>query len=284
MIDSSMELVTTPDGVGIAVHEWGNPNGAELLLIHGVAQSHLCFARQTDEVLTRQCRIVAYDARGHGGSDKPLDAAYYQDAARWADEVQAVIRAKSLRRPVLVGWSMGGRIIGQYLLVHGDAGLGGLNFVGARAVADPSFSGPASARIPPARPHDIGSHIASAAAFLRACYERQPSEAEFATALAYNMVTPPEVREALRAWQSSIPATNDALRKVGVPTLVTHGRADSIVLPAAATHTASLIRGSTTSWYDGCGHSPFFEDASRPPFNRPNWRRFAVAAWQREKS
>jgi non-heme chloroperoxidase len=277
MIDSSVELVTTPDGVHIAVHEWGNPSGAEVLLIHGVAQSHLCFARQTDEALTRQCRIVAYDVRGHGGSDKPLDAVYYHDAGRWADEVQAVIRAKSLRKPVLVGWSMGGRIIGQYLLVCGDAGLSGLNFVGARAVPNPAFSGPGSARVPRARPNDIGSQIASAAAFLRACYERQPSEAEFATALAYNMVTPPEVRAALMTWPSSIPVTNDALRKVRVPTLVTHGRADSVVLPAAAEHTAALIQGSTISWYDGCGHSPFFEDASR--FNR-ELAAFAVAAWR----
>ena len=275
MIDSKVELVTTPDGVRVAVHEWGNPAGAEVLLIHGVAQSHLCFARQTDEVLTRACRIVAYDVRGHGGSDKPLDAIYYQDGQRFADEVQAVIRAKSLRKPVLVGWSMGGRIIGQDLVVKGDAGLGGLNFVGARAVADPRFSGRASAGIPAMRPHDIGSHIASAAAFLRACYARQPTEAEFAVALAYNMVIPPEVRAALMAWPGNIEETNDALRKVGVPTLVTHGRADSIVLPAAAEHTASLIRGSTISWFDGCGHSPFFEDA--PRFNR-ELAAFAVAA------
>jgi non-heme chloroperoxidase len=107
------------------VREWGDPAGREILFIHGVAQSHLSFVRQMGDDLARNHRIVAYDTRGHGASDKPVDAAFYHDPGRWADEVQAVIEAKQLRRPVLVGWSMGGRIIGQYLAVHGDARLGG---------------------------------------------------------------------------------------------------------------------------------------------------------------
>ena len=115
-------LVATPDGPRVVVHEWGNPRGPELLLIHGVAQSHLCFERQFTSELAREHRIVAYDVRGHGGSDKPLGAEHYTDGKRWADEVGAVIDAKALRRPVLVGWSLGGRIAAQYLLHHGYEG------------------------------------------------------------------------------------------------------------------------------------------------------------------
>ena len=86
--------VATPDGITVAVHEWGNPRGPELLLIHGVAQSHLCFERQFRGKLARTHRIVAYDVRGHGGSDKPLDGRLYSDGRRWADEVQAQLAAK----------------------------------------------------------------------------------------------------------------------------------------------------------------------------------------------
>jgi pimeloyl-ACP methyl ester carboxylesterase len=262
-VAGGIEPVTAPDGVTVAVREWGNPAGREILFIHGVGQSHLSFVRQMDADLARDHRIVAYDTRGHGASDKPLDPACYHEAERWADEVQAVIDAKQLRKPVLVGWSMGGRIIGQYLAVHGDKRLGGINFVAARAVADPSFSGTATLGLPVARPYDLQSRIAAASGFLRACFHQQPSDADFAEALAYNMLPPAEVLAAIRSWPSSIPATVAALRAVTVPTLVTHGRVDAVVLPAAAEFTASLIPGATVSWYDGCGHSPFFEDAAR---------------------
>jgi len=66
---------------------------------------------------TSRCdfRIVAYDLRGHGLSDKPSDRAFYQEGKRWADEMHAVITAKRLRKPVVAGWSMGGRVLRTYL-------------------------------------------------------------------------------------------------------------------------------------------------------------------------
>jgi pimeloyl-ACP methyl ester carboxylesterase len=259
-------LVTAPDGPTVVVHEWGNAQGPEILLIHGVAQSHLCFERQFGGELAREHRLVAYDVRGHGGSDKPLGAEFYSDGKRWADEVQAVIDAKRLRKPVLVGWSLGGRIIGQYLVHHGDCRLSGVNLVAARAVPDRRFSGPASLGLPKVEPRDLAGHIAMASAFLRACYHVPLSEEDFATALAYNMLAPIEVRKAIRAWPADLAATVAALRAVRVPTLVTHGRRDLVVLPAVAELVAATVPGATASWYDDCGHAPFWEDAAR--FNR----------------
>ena len=88
------ERVVTPDGVSVSVGEWGNPAGPEILFVHGQAQSVLSFNRQTDSALARDFRIVAFDLRGHGLSDKPSDPKFYQDGRRWADEMQAVIAAK----------------------------------------------------------------------------------------------------------------------------------------------------------------------------------------------
>lgn len=258
--------VKTPDGVTLAVHEFGNPDGPEILFIHGIAQSHLSFERQLRSDLTKDHRIIAFDLRGHGASDKPLEAARYHDGNLWADEVQSVIEAKRLRRPVLVGWSLGGRVIGQYLVVHGDKHLGGINFVSARAIADPSFSAPGMKNLPIAKPRDLGSRIDFTSAFLRACFHKQPTDQEFAIQLAFNMIVSPEVSDAIRSWPANIPATQEALRAVRVPTLVTHGRMDAVVLPAAAEATLSLVPGAQASWYDDCGHAPFFEDA--PRFNR----------------
>ena len=259
-------LVATPDGPRVVVHEWGNPRGPEILLIHGVAQSHLCFERQFTSELAREHRIVAYDVRGHGGSDKPLGAEHYTDGKRWADEVGAVIDAKALRRPVLVGWSLGGRIAAQYLLHHGDERLSGVNFVASRVIPDKRYSGPASLALPQADPRDLAGHVAMATVFLRACYHRQPEEKDFGRQLAYNMLAPIEVRTAIRAWPADLAKTNAALEAMRVPVLITHGRQDAIVLPEVAEVAARLIPRSRLSWYDDCGHSPFWEDT--PRFNR----------------
>ena len=67
--------VKTPDGLTISAQEWGNPTGPEILLIHGFSQSHLSWMRQVDSDLAKEFRIVTYDLRGHGNSDKPLDKA-----------------------------------------------------------------------------------------------------------------------------------------------------------------------------------------------------------------
>src|SRR5712675_387865 len=111
--------VKTPDGLTISAQEWGNPAGAEILFIHGFSQSHLSWMRQVDSDLAKEFRIVTYDLRGHGNSDKPLDPARYRDSKAWGDEVQAVIHTAGLKHPVLVGWSYAGRVISDYVATHG---------------------------------------------------------------------------------------------------------------------------------------------------------------------
>lgn len=275
----ALERVVTPDGVSVSVSEWGNPAGPEILLIHGQAQSVLSFKRQTDSELARDFRIVAYDLRGHGLSDKPAEPVFYQDSRRWADEMQAVITAKQLRKPVAVGWSMGGRVMRQYLIHHGDAALGGLNFVATRPIEDPTVTGPASKAYHAAAGRDLESRIAANVAFLRACYAKQPDENDLVEAVAFNFMVPLFVRDAIAGWATDPAPVRSAFAKVMVPTLVTHGRRDALILPHAAEMTAAAIKGATVSFYDECGHAPFYEDA--PRFNR-ELAAFTSAAWRRQ--
>jgi pimeloyl-ACP methyl ester carboxylesterase len=260
-----------PDGVRLAVQEWGGGGGPELLLIHGLAQSHLSFVRQF-AALAETCRVVSFDLRGHGLSDKPLDPACYQDGRRWADDVQAVMAQAGLRRPVLAGWSLGGRVVRQYLIHHGDAALAGINIVAARPVEHPGVVGPYRAA---GRPADLAGRIRETADFLRACYETQPGPEDFATALAFNMLLPWEVREAIAGWATPAETAAEALRRVRVPVLVTHGRLDRLILPLAAEMTAALVPHARLSWYERSGHAPFYEAAER--FNR-ELAAFAAAA------
>ncbi|MBI3513443.1 MAG: alpha/beta hydrolase [Proteobacteria bacterium] len=272
-----VERVATPDGVSVAVGEWGNPAGPEILLIHGQAQSTLAFKRQFDSALAREFRIVAYDMRGHGLSDKPQDPKLYQDGKRWADELRAVIAAKRLRKPVAVGWSMGGRVLRAYLMHYGDAALGGINFLATRPIEDLSVVGPGSQAYHDAMAAgDLASRIAANVAFLRACYAKPPTEADFIEAVAYNFLVPLEVRDAIAGWATDSAAVRQALAEITVPTLVTHGRRDVLILPHAAEMTAAAIKGATISFYDDCGHAPFYEDAER--YNR-ELAAFVSQAW-----
>ena len=258
--------VRTPDGVDISVREWGNPEGWPILFVHGLAQSHLSFLPQYASHLTDRHRLIAYDLRGHGESAKPLDPSFYDEGRRWADELEAVIAGLALTRPILVGWSLGGRVLRQYLIHHGDRRLGGLHFVATRPFEDPAVLAPTSRANIAGRPDTLARRIDAHIAFLRACFLRQPPEDEFAIALAYNVIVPQEIREAIASWSTSLDETRAALNKVTVPTLIAHGRNDALILPAAAEMTAAAIRGARISWYDDCGHSPFVEHAER--FNR----------------
>jgi pimeloyl-ACP methyl ester carboxylesterase len=256
----------TPDGLDISVREWGDAQGRPVLFIHGLAQSHLSWLPQIASDLARDHRLVAYDLRGHGESAKPSDSAFYRDGRRWADEVAAVIDAMALERPLVVGWSLGGRVLRAYLMHHGDARLGGLHFVSTRPFEDPSVLAPASRADIAGRPESLAERIDAHVAFLRACYLRAPAEGDFAVALAYNAIVSQEIREAISGWSTGVEETRAAFARISVPTLVSHGRDDALILPSAATMTAAAVKGARISWYDDCGHSPFYEHAAR--FNR----------------
>lgn len=253
--------VRAPDGTRLAVYEWGKPEGPEVLLVHGFAQCHLCFEPEI-RALAGHCRVVAFDFRGHGDSGQPADPAAYQGGRVWADDLAAVMAAKGLKRPVVVGWSMGGRVIRQYLINYGDSALGSINFVASQVIEDPRFRGPGAPRPLPDQ-MTLGDEIDAAIAFLNSCFGKKPSEAAFRRALGYNMRVPAAVRRAIAGWSTAAPLTIEALGRVTVPVLITHGRQDTVVLPAAAEMTASTIAHARLSWFDDCGHSPFVGDAAR---------------------
>jgi len=255
--------VTAPDGLNLAVQEWGNPHGPEILLIHGFNQSHLSWLRQVDDpALAANFRMITLDLRGHGSSDKPLDKERYAHA-RWGDDITAVIKACGLRRPVLVGWSFGGNVICDYVRSFGTDTIAGINFVAAATKAETAYFGPGRQNFPNMLSEDLATNIAGTRAFLRACFERQPAEDAFEIMLAFNMVVPPRVRAAVFEHPRN---TGDALAQIKCPVLVTHGTEDKVLLVALGRFTAAAVPGAKLSLYDGVGHGPFWEDA--PRFNQ----------------
>jgi len=259
--------VTTPDGVTVQAYEYGNPQGPAIFFIHGYMQAGLSWERQvSDPALLRDFRMVTYDMRGHGMSDKPVGDQYYKTGKAWADEVAAVIQATGIVRPVLVGWSYGGRLLGDYLTHYGHGAIAGLNYVAAlSSTADPSRFGPGGRFSGPAGSgnEDPATAIRATIQFLRVCFEVQPSAEDFETILAFNMLVPRHVRLSLLGRQGVYDAQ---LRALNIPVLVTQGRKDQLVMASMAEHTAAMAPGARLSMYDNIGHSTFWEDA--PRFNR----------------
>src|SRR3546814_13873737 len=92
-----------------------------------------------------------------------------QDGRRWADDVAAVIERLDLKRPVLVGWSFGGRVLCDYVRHHGQDGIAGLVYVGAATNMNPAHAGPGRASIPDMFSDELAPRIDGTRRFLRAC-------------------------------------------------------------------------------------------------------------------
>jgi non-heme chloroperoxidase len=256
-------VVKTPDGVNISAQEWGNANGKEIVFIHGFMQSHLSWSKQLHHPeLSNQFRMISYDVRGHGGSDKTMDPKFYNNGELFADELNAVIQRASLKKPVLVGWSYGTRIIGDYLIKYGPSQLAGIVFVGAVGNGDPKHFGSAMPLIAKTATEDLVQNIEATKAFIHGCFEKQPTAEEFELMLAFNMVVPPKIR----SWLRRPAPYEETLKAISLPTLVIHGVEDKILGIGVGKYLVATVPGARASFYEGVGHSPFWEDASR--FNR----------------
>ena len=76
----------------------------------------------------------------------------------------------------------------------GDTVRRGINFVGGIGNGDAKYFGPAMPLIPKTSNEDLAENIEATKAFIRGCFERQPTSEEFETILAFNMVVPAKIR------------------------------------------------------------------------------------------
>jgi non-heme chloroperoxidase len=265
-----MKVHTVEGGGGLRLHlrEWGKPDGPPILLIHGWSQNHLCWAEQYDSTLAGEFRLAACDLRGHGMSEAPLEAEHYTDAKLWADDVAAIIDRLEVDRLVLVGWSYGSFVICDYLRAYGQDRVAAVNFVeGAVKLGESAFGtliGPGFLdHFVDATADDLPTNIRAMRSFVRTCLAKPLAEDDVETAVCWNIVVPAAIRAHLAAREIDC---DDVLRSLTVPLLVTHGREDSVVLPAMAEHVLATCAAAEASWYDGVGHVPHLEEPER--FNR----------------
>jgi non-heme chloroperoxidase len=255
-------------GLRLHVREWGKADGPAILFIHGWSQNLLCWAKQYESRLADEFRLVAYDLRGHGMSEAPLEPEHYTDGKLWADDLAAIIDQLRLDRPALVGWSYGLFVISDYLRAYGQDGIAAINFVGgAVKLGEAAFGtliGPGFLdHFVDATADDLPTNLRAMRSFVRACLVKPVADDDLEAAVAWNVVVPARVRANLAARELDC---DDVLRALEVPLLVTQGRADTVVLPAMAEHVLATCPTAEASWYDGVGHAPHLEDPDR--FNR----------------
>ena len=256
--------VTAPDGVRLAVQEAGNPQGTPIIFIHGLLGSHLNWERQFSDPQLQRFRLIAFDLRGHGLSDKPTQESAYRDGKRWAEDLAAVIAASHAHKPLLVGWSLGGAVITNYLAARGDIDIRGAVYVDGVVELTPAQIPAHTSVYRDMIAADLKTHLDGERAFLRLCFHQQPDSVTFERLLA---------NAALAAWpmQRAVPSMSIALEQglgqTRVPLLFIYGAQDALVRPQPALARARQVNpGIQSRLYSNSGHAPFIEEPAR--FNR----------------
>jgi pimeloyl-ACP methyl ester carboxylesterase len=101
------------DGVSLAVHEWPG-TGPAIVCIHGLTANHVCWRSMAD-ILAPKHRLIGYDLRGRGDSDKPPTGYSLDQHGR---DLLALLDHFGLKKAVLMGHSLGAHIALKFSVAH----------------------------------------------------------------------------------------------------------------------------------------------------------------------
>lgn len=107
-----MPTVQLAGGPTLRYREWGRPDGAVVLMLHGLGSDHSTW-NHVAPVLGEHFRVIAPDARGHADSEWPQD----YSMALMRDDAAALLDALGVLGAVVVGHSMGAAV--AFLLAAG---------------------------------------------------------------------------------------------------------------------------------------------------------------------
>jgi len=119
--------IFTHNGLDFAYYQTGSGD-LDLLIQHGYSDSALCWGPLPED-LGKNYRVTLMDARGHGESAKP-ESGY--DLTAMAGDMIALMKHLDMKKPVIIGHSMGGSLTAHIAALEPDL-LGGAVFI------DPAF-------------------------------------------------------------------------------------------------------------------------------------------------
>jgi non-heme chloroperoxidase len=250
------------DGVRLRFTDRGPADGDRarpVLLVHGWKGSHRLWDPAIVR-LARDHRVVAFDLRGMGESEKPRCA---YDFDELSDDLGAVIDALGLDDIVLVGWSMGTTVSLRYL-ERGGQGVGGLVIV----------NGPLRLTRAPEFPHAMTEpELQAYLTELRDAWPAGEREFQAATVLkgpaalvdwlyGIALQTPLDVALRLVEQQAKLDM-RQALTELQIPVLAVYSRHDPYYPESLAHHIARTARRGRAVIFDHSAHCVPIEEAER---------------------
>jgi 3-oxoadipate enol-lactonase len=217
-----------------------------VVLIHGLGCNWHHWSRQIGWIAHSR-RVVAVDVRGGAGKTRWTRPGW--TTADMAADIHAVVTELGLRRPAIVGLSMGGTIALQYALDYpGDL---------SRLVVLASFAG---------LPEEMAQTVEEQLAFIKSHTLREIAENRVGAAFTAS------ADQDVKAWMVDMIASGDKegyeseaqttlyfdvrprLKEIAVPTTIIHGEKDATVPVAVGEAMAKGIPGATMHIIAGEGH------------------------------
>jgi len=255
--DLAARFVTLRSGLRVRVLESGPANGEPVFFVHGWGCSVYVFRRNYAPLAAAGYRVVSADLKGHGLSDKPLDAdAYTLDAL--GSHVLEILDALALPTVALVGHSMGGALAVQVALqapervsrlaLLAPVGFGVVSLLRLLKLVTPRAVTPLLPYVVPRWTVAAGLHMVYGG--IGTFDDRDVDEywaptqfPEFARAM----------RELLHAFHWD-PGEREELGGVAPSTLVMFGTRDRVVLPEALDETVRALPRGRLELVQGGGH------------------------------
>lgn len=260
------------DSVRLHIEDSGG-SGRPVVLIHGWPLSVEAWEPQVAVLRDAGYRVVAYDRRGFGRSDKP-ESGYGYDAL--TDDLEGVMDQCGLQDVTLVGFSMGGGEVARYIGRYGESRLRSVVFAAAVPPYLMQTADNPDGPLTPAKAEEKKSEFVQdrsayfdrfTTAFYSANGLLQVTELQRGRAIA---LCQQSAQHAALACMDSFATTDfrNDLAKVTVPTLVIHGDADAIVPIAGSgqrTHRAvshsTMVTVSDAPHGLNLSHAQAFNDA-----------------------
>ncbi|MDQ7981298.1 alpha/beta hydrolase [Paraburkholderia sp. SARCC-3016] len=252
------QIAETPRGQ-FAYYRLGQ--GSPLVLVTGFRATLTEWDAAFLTELAKHHDVIVFDNRGVGRSEADTSSFSIDDMAR---DTAALIDALHLRKPTLVGWSMGGAIV-QQLAIDSPASMGKMVLLSAPAPG--SFGTPLSPQVEATLSGKPGVTLADVMGVLfpaadvsdaERCFKQDMfTPADYGTHAISGTVTAGQT-EALRNWESNDRA-GQALRAVHISTLVMSGNDDTVVVQKNAEALEQLLPNARLLVVDGAGHAMMYQ-------------------------
>ncbi|MGO9792123.1 MAG: alpha/beta fold hydrolase [Solirubrobacteraceae bacterium] len=231
--------------------------GPPLVLIMGYSGTMEVWDRRFVDALAQRYRVVIFDNAGIGRTQS-LPAPLTIDAM--ADQTGALIQTLGLRRPDVLGWSMGSMIAQALAVLHPTQvrrlilcatypGDGTTVRPSQQAIRALSSSNPQQV-MADLFPADQTAATKSYQAALSAYPAASPAPPATITAQA----------DAIKQWWNGTDPAGRHANTIAIPTLIADGTLDQLDLGGNSRTVARLIHQATLKLYPDAGHAFLFQD------------------------